>query len=53
MSKLIIKGEKKLEGEIEIKGSKNAALALIPATLLIEGEVVLKNVPRIMMFKLL
>jgi UDP-N-acetylglucosamine 1-carboxyvinyltransferase len=45
MSKLIIKGEKKLEGEIEIKGSKNAALALIPATLLIEGEVILKNVP--------
>jgi len=47
MSRLIIKGEKKLEGEIEIKGSKNAALALIPATLLINGKVILKNVPKI------
>jgi len=47
MSKLIIKGGRKLGGEIEIKGSKNAALALIPATLLINGKVVLRNVPQI------
>jgi UDP-N-acetylglucosamine 1-carboxyvinyltransferase len=47
MSKFIIRGEKKLEGEIKIKGSKNASLALIAATLLIDGRVILKNVPKI------
>jgi UDP-N-acetylglucosamine 1-carboxyvinyltransferase len=47
MNCLIIKGGQKLEGEIQIAGSKNAALPLIAASLLIEGRVILKNVPEI------
>jgi UDP-N-acetylglucosamine 1-carboxyvinyltransferase len=47
MSKLIIKGNKKLEGEIQVSGLKNAILTLIPASLLIDGETVFHNVPRI------
>ncbi len=47
MAKLIIKGGKKLDGLIEVYGSKNAALALLPASLLIEGRVIFQNVPQI------
>ncbi|GBC92317.1 UDP-N-acetylglucosamine 1-carboxyvinyltransferase 2 [bacterium HR15] len=36
-----------LRGSVEISGSKNAALALMAGALLIEGEVVLHNVPQI------
>ena len=32
MSEYIIKGGKRLEGEVEISGSKNAALPIIAAT---------------------
>lgn len=48
MSKFLIKGGKKLEGELKVSGSKNAILALIPASLLIEGKVIFKNVPKIL-----
>ena len=37
MSKFIIQGGKKLEGEINISGSKNAALPIIAATVLNSG----------------
>lgn len=47
MAKFIIKGGRKLEGKIKVGGSKNAILALIPASLLIKGKVIFKNVPRI------
>lgn len=47
MSKLIINGPSRLEGKIKINGAKNAALAIISAALLGEGETVLENVPRI------
>lgn len=40
-----IKGGKKLIGEIKISGAKNAALPIIVASLLADGETVLKNVP--------
>ncbi len=40
-----IKGRKKLSGEVEISGAKNAALPIIVASLLAEGKTVLKNVP--------
>lgn len=40
-----IKGAKRLEGEVKISGSKNAALPIIVASLLTEGETVLKNIP--------
>ena len=47
MSKFIIQGGKKLEGEIEISGSKNAALPIIAATVLNAGTTTLYNVPDI------
>ena len=47
MAKFLIKGGKKLEGKIKISGSKNAALPLISASLLVSGRVILKNVPQI------
>lgn len=47
MRKLIIKGGKKLAGEIKISGAKNSAVALIPAALLCDENVILHNVPNI------
>jgi UDP-N-acetylglucosamine 1-carboxyvinyltransferase len=40
-----IKGGKKLKGEVKISGAKNAALPIIVASLLADGETVLHNVP--------
>ncbi len=40
-----IKGGKKLRGDVAISGAKNAALPIIVASLLAEGETVLRNVP--------
>ena len=47
MSKFIIQGGKKLEGEINISGSKNSALPIIAATVLNAGTTTLYNVPDI------
>ncbi len=47
MSKFIIQGGAKLKGEIDVKGAKNNALKAIPATLLTNKRVVLKNLPNI------
>lgn len=47
MSKFIIQGGKKLEGEVRISGSKNAALPIIAATVLVKGKTILYNVPNI------
>lgn len=47
MSKFIIEGKTKLSGEIEIKGAKNAALKIIPAALLSEEKITIKNLPLI------
>ena len=47
MRKLIINGGNKLKGEITISGAKNSAVALIPAALLCDEEVILNNVPNI------
>lgn len=47
MTKFIINGGKKLSGEISVSGSKNAVLALIPATLLSSEKSTLTNVPDI------
>lgn len=43
----IIKGGKKLFGELNLSGAKNAALKMIIASLLFENKVVLENVPQI------
>ncbi len=47
MYKIIIEGNKKLTGQIKISGSKNSAVALIPATVLCDEEVTIANVPNI------
>ena len=47
MSKFIIQGGKRLEGEVKISGSKNAALPIIAATILNGGKTILYNVPDI------
>ena len=47
MSEFIINGGKKLNGEIKISGSKNAALPIIAASLLNKEKVTLYNVPNI------
>ena len=57
MSEYIIKGGKRLEGTVNISGSKNAALPIIAACLLNGGKSILYNVPKIhdteMMFEIL
>lgn len=47
MDKLIIKGGTHLNGEVNISGAKNAAVALIPATLLVDGICNITNIPNI------
>ncbi len=47
MDKYIIKGGKKLYGEVEISGAKNAAVAIIPAALMVEGVCRIENLPQI------
>lgn len=47
MKRYIIEGNNLLSGTIKIDGSKNAALALIPASLLCKAKVILTNVPNI------
>ncbi len=47
MKQLIIKGGKRLNGEIKISGAKNSVVALIPAAILSDEEVTLYNVPNI------
>lgn len=47
MQKLIIKGRKSLKGEIEVRGSKNAALPLIAASTLFTQPFTLSNLPLI------
>lgn len=44
---LEIQGQRKLSGEVEISGAKNAALPLIAATLLAQNDVILSNVPNV------
>ena len=47
MEKLVINGHTRLCGDVDITGAKNAAVAIIPATLLIDGICTLENVPNI------
>ena len=47
MDRIRITGGNKLNGEIRIAGAKNAALALMPATLLTSEPVTFTNVPRL------
>ena len=47
MEKLIITGGTPLKGEVTISGAKNAAVAILPATLLINGVCTINNLPNI------
>ena len=47
MDKYVIKGGKKLYGEVEISGAKNAAVAIIPAALMVAGVCRIENLPQI------
>ncbi|MBU5674474.1 UDP-N-acetylglucosamine 1-carboxyvinyltransferase [Paenibacillus brevis] len=48
MDKLVIEGGQPLSGSIRIHGAKNAALPILAATLLTEGKIQLRNVPRLL-----
>ncbi|MCL5040234.1 MAG: UDP-N-acetylglucosamine 1-carboxyvinyltransferase [Firmicutes bacterium] len=47
MTELIINGGRRLSGSVRIGGAKNAAVAIIPAALLGNGESVIENLPGI------
>lgn len=48
MDKLVIEGGKPLSGSIRIHGAKNAALPIMAASLLAEGNTELHNVPHLL-----
>ncbi len=52
MEKLIINGPTPLKGEVNISGAKNSAVAILPATLLIDGICTINNLPNIVDVKL-
>ena len=47
MTKYIINGGNALHGEVEISGAKNAAVAIIPAALMVDGVCRIENLPQI------
>lgn len=53
MVKYIVQGGQRLEGAVSISGAKNAAVAILPATLLVDGVCRIENVPDISDVRLL
>ncbi|MCL2078899.1 MAG: UDP-N-acetylglucosamine 1-carboxyvinyltransferase [Oscillospiraceae bacterium] len=47
MTKYVINGGNPLYGEVEISGAKNAAVAIIPAALMVDGVCRIENLPEI------
>ncbi|MDO4566767.1 MAG: UDP-N-acetylglucosamine 1-carboxyvinyltransferase, partial [Oscillospiraceae bacterium] len=47
MEKFVINGGKRLEGEVNISGAKNAAVAILPAAIIAGGPCVIENIPSI------
>lgn len=47
MSKIFIKGEKRLEGEINLQGAKNSVLPILAGTLLCNEKCIIHNCPNI------
>ena len=47
MECIVINGEKRLQGKVDISGAKNAAVAIIPATIACNGICIIDNVPYI------
>ncbi len=57
MEKFVVEGPAPLQGEVTISGAKNAAAAIIPATILAQGKCIIENIPNIsditVLFKIL
>ncbi len=57
MEKYVVEGGARLKGEVTISGAKNAAVAIIPATVLAQGKCIIENIPNIsdisVLFKIL
>ena len=47
MEKFVVHGGRRLTGKVDISGAKNAAVAILPATILADGPCILENVPNI------
>ncbi len=47
MSQFVIKGPAQISGEISVKGAKNLALKIIPASILLADELTISNLPDI------
>lgn len=47
MKKFVVQGGKALHGEVFISGSKNAAVGIVPASILTGAECLLENVPNV------
>lgn len=47
MNKFLVTGGHELTGEVKIGGAKNAAVAIIPATVLAKGRCVIDNIPNV------
>ena len=47
MNKFKVQGPVSLRGEVTISGAKNAAVAILPAAMLVDGVCIIENVPRI------
>ncbi len=47
MDKIVIDGGRRLEGSVKINGSKNAALPIMAACLLLNGPSIIKGIPNI------
>ena len=47
MSRLLIRGGNRLQGEVTIQGAKNSVLPILAATILTGGSVELRRCPRL------
>lgn len=47
MDAILVEGGSPLRGEVEVSGAKNAALPILAATLLVDGEVRLEGLPQL------
>ena len=50
MAKYIINGKNRLEGSVTISGAKNAAVAILPAALLVNGQCRVEMFPTFPMY---
>ena len=53
MSSYIVNGGNRLQGEVYVSGSKNAALGVVAAAMVLDGPCVIENVPHISDIKVL